>query len=668
MPDSRKTKKTVSIPSLDELLAYLKDLPYAPDKRQICQHFRIKGGPAKIALKRLLKDLKEEKLYSKPSRINSPKSCPLPAAKENIFFKTEAELKEGDICIGQLAKTEQGLRLIPSFKKHKQIFTVKGAKNLKEDMVGKVFKARILHLRPPMVEVLSELGTTDKISLISAHMAGLPMEFSPAVLAECQNLTVPAVGKRSDVRLVPLVTIDGADSRDFDDAVWAEPDQDPQNPGGWHLMVAIADVAHYVRAGSALDQEALNRGTSTYFPDYVIPMLPEALSNDLCSLRPQEDRACLGVHLWITAEGQKVRHQFFRGLMRSAARLTYEQAQRIHEGQSTDVIDKKVILDLYGAYAALNRARQARGTLEVDMVDPYVVLDCDGSIQDFVIKDRLDSHRLIEEFMVLANVAAAEFLEEHKIPTLYRIHDQPDVEKIDELRRTLATLRIKYNGPLKQPGDFSHLLDAVKDTAYKNVINELVLRCQSQAVYSPQNIGHFGLHLTHYSHFTSPIRRYPDLLVHRGILSVLGYTEDGLPAAQAQEMAALGKETSQKERRAESAERDAMDRYMTHYLAPRLGEYFKVYVSGISKAGLFVTLPDIGASGLVPMNRLGDDYYMYRERPTCLEGRRTRHKFSFGDELKVKLLEADLVKGRLTFELEPQRTPDRKRFKKYRRQ
>ena len=653
--------KTISnLPSKDALVAYLSAFQRMPDKRDICRHFHIKGGPAKIALKRLLKELKEEGLFS-----FTKKESILPPTPQKGPVKQE--IKEGDICIGQVSKTVDGLRLIPSFKKNKQIFSIKGGGALKEEMIGKVFRTKILQLHPPMVEIIAEIGKTDKISLISAHMAGLPMVFPAEVLKKCENLKVPALEKREDLRKVSLVTIDGADSRDFDDAVWAEPDKDPSNLGGWHLIVAIADVAYYVQPGSAVDLEALNRATSAYFPDHVIPMLPEALSNDLCSLRPNEDRACVGVHIWITADGKKIRHHFFRGLMCSAARLTYEQAQRIHEGQSSTVVDKKTISHLYGAYKALDKARRARGTLEVDSPDPYVILECDGTVQDFVIRTRLDSHRLIEEFMVLANVSAAEFLEEHKVPTLYRIHAEPDIEKIEELRRTLTTLKIKYNGPLKRPGDFTGVLELVKDTPYKNIINELVLRCQSQAVYSPENIGHFGLNLTHYSHFTSPIRRYPDLLVHRGILSILGYKSDGLSQAEAEEMASLGRETSQKERRAEGAERDAMDRYMTHYLAPRLGEYFNVYVSGINKAGLFVTLPDIGASGLVPMNRLGDDYYMYREHPTRLEGRRSRKKFSFGDLLKVKLLEADLVKGRLTFELEAERKENRGYIKRKRR-
>lgn len=656
---NKKPNKYSRIPSKEEVIAYLKSLTRVPDKRDVYLHFRVKGGPGKIAVKSFIKEFKKENPLQ-PSSLKceiNPKTLIDP-------FKQDGEGKQGDVCIGQVSKTNEGLRLVPTFKKNKQVFEIQGIEDFKTDIVGKVFKSKILGMRPPLVELIEEIGTTDRVSLISAHMAGLPMVFPGEVIKNCQQLTVPVLEDRVDVRSIPLVTIDGPDSRDFDDAVWAEPDADPNNLGGWHLIVSIADVAYYVTPDSAVDVEALNRGTSTYFPDYVIPMLPEELSNNLCSLKPGEDRACVAVHLWINGEGEKLRHQFFRGLMKSSARLTYEQAQRIHEGQSNSDIDKKTIDHLYNAFYALEKARKKRGTLEVDTLDPQVILGCNGAIQDFVIKARLDSHRLIEEFMILANVAAAEFLEKNKMPTLYRVHDKPDSEKVQELRRTLGALKIKYNGPLQNPGDFSALLESVGESPYKNVINELVLRCQSQAVYSPQNTGHFGLNLTHYSHFTSPIRRYPDLLVHRGILSLLGYKKDGLSERNAQDMTFLGRETSQKERRAEGAERDAMDRYMAQYLAPRVGEYFKVYVSGISKAGLFVTLPDIGASGLVPMNRLGNDFYIYREQPTRLEGRRSKLKFMFGDTLKVKLLDADLVKGRLTFELEAERKNNHSKHRK----
>ncbi|MDC0349292.1 VacB/RNase II family 3'-5' exoribonuclease [Alphaproteobacteria bacterium] len=646
MPLANHLNKQTNTPSKEELIAYLKSLRYTPDKQEICKHFHVKGGAEKIALKGILKELIKEGVYARPRKSKKPNEA---TAKKKFSSQIEIGDEEGSVYIGQVSKTPHGVEFIPTFKKAKQIFKI-SEESLGKEIIGKIFKAKIVKKSPPTVELIDEIGTIENISLTSAHMFGLPMDFSKDTLEACKGLKVPEIGKREDLRPTPLVTIDGADSRDFDDAVWAEPDTDPNNSGGWHLIVAIADVAHYVIPDSEIDKEALNRGTSTYFPDYVIPMLPEALSNDLCSLRPEEDRACMGVHLWITKEGKKIRHKFFRGLMKSAARLTYEQAQKIHEGEASPV--KGVVAHLYGAYEALDKGRRTRGTLEVDSIDPYIVIDNEGAIQDFIIKERMDSHRLIEEFMILANVSAAEFLEENKVPTLFRVHDKPNPEKIEELRRTLRLFKIKYNGSLEQPGDFTKLLESLKDSDYKNIVNELVLRCQSQAIYSTENMGHFGLNLKHYSHFTSPIRRYPDLLVHRGILSILGYKEDGLSENNLKGMDFLGDDTSSKERRAEGAERDAMDRYMTHYLSPRTGEYFNVYVSGINKAGLFVTIPKMGASGLVPMNRLGDDYYIYLENPTRLEGRRTRQKFSFGDTLKVKLLDADLIKGRLTFELD----------------
>jgi ribonuclease R len=320
----------------------------------------------------------------------------------------------------------------------------------------------------------------------------------------------------------------------------------------------------------------------------------------------------------------------------------------IHESSGHPHQD--IVGPLYGAFHALEKGRIARGTLEIDGVEPYIIFDDKGFVKDLVHRERLDSHRLIEEFMILANVAAAETLEKAKMPCMYRIHDVPDLEKIEEVRRMLAHLKIKYSGPLKTPQDLTALLTSVKGTPHQTIVNELVLRSQSQAVYRPNNIGHFGLNLDHYAHFTSPIRRYADLLIHRSLLSILGYKEDGLPEGDGRNFEGYGVHISMAERRAQGAERDAMDRYMTHYLEGRVGEVFDVYVTGITKAGLFVNIAHLGASGLVPMRLMGDDYYVYKEFPTRLEGRRTRRVFSFGDPMRVKLLEADTTKGRLTFE------------------
>lgn len=631
------SKKPILFPRKEDVQSYLSKHAERPSKKAIYDHFKIKGGPKKIRMKALLKEIDAQ---DDPPSSKAPKknTAPDPSALQIEQF-----------VVGRVTEREGSYWLIPTTKKIKTFFKIAEEKHLKAADIGTVYRAEILSLEPPKVSLVESLGSLDKISFISAQTAGLPLTFPEEVIAASQGLKVPPLEGREDIRDIPLVTIDGADSKDFDDAVWAAPD--PHHPGGWHIIVAIADVSHYVQHAKPIDAEALNRGTSTYFPDMVVPMLPEALSNDLCSLRPHEDRACVGVHLYIDRHGQKKKHTFFRGLMRSAARLTYEQIQRYYEQKSSEAVPFSFVEHLYGAFKALNQHRESRGTLDVDMEEPRIIVGKDGTVEEITIKPRLDSHRLIEEFMVLANVAAAEFLETHKTSTLYRVHEKPDVEKVQELKRTLKTLKINWTGPLAAPGDFTKLLRFVEPTPYKKIINEMVLRCQSQAVYTPQNKGHFGLNLTHYSHFTSPIRRYPDLLVHRGIVGILGYS-DGLSDAEKEDMTFLGNDTSTKERRAEGAERDATDRFMTQYLSERINEKFSVYVSGVNKAGLFVSIIGVGASGLIPMNQLGQDYYIFKENPSRLEGRRTRHRFFLGDRLTVKLIEADQVKGRLTFSLE----------------
>ncbi len=604
----------------------------------------MRGSGAKIALKRLLKDLHMEGLYSPPS-LEAKMGTSLPEAP------SPEERPEDQLLVGRVFKTDMGIKFVPAHRKQNQIFDIQDLDALPQEQIGGIFKAQVISKIPPKVKILEALGSVKDISMISVHMMDIPIDFSPETLAQTKSFTVPTLEGRTDLRSTHLVTIDGDDSRDFDDAVWAEQDTTLTNQGGWHLIVAIADVAHYVTPGSPLDKDALERGTSVYFPDRVVPMLPEILSNDLCSLRPGEDRGCLAAHLWIDKEGNLLRHEFFRGLMKSWARLTYTQVQRIFEGQE-DHIEKPAILNLYGAYASLQKARDRRGTLEIDSSESRIIFDDEGMIKELIPTKRVDSMRLIEEFMILANVAAAETLEKAHVPCLYRVHEKPDQEKVEELKRILGQLKIPFKGQLKTPQDFTNLLISVKESPHADIVGELVLRCQSQAVYSPDNIGHFGLNLKDYCHFTSPIRRYPDLLVHRGLLSILGYKQEGLPAnIGKKEFEELGKETSSTERRAVSAERDAMDRYMTHYLEPRKGEKFEACITGISRIGLFVTIRGIGATGLVPMGFLGNDYYIFLENPTRIQGRRTGKTFSFGDILEVYLLEADLTKGRLTFGL-----------------
>jgi ribonuclease R len=510
-----------------------------------------------------------------------------------------------------------------------------------------------------VVERLGVLGEPRSISLIAIHGHDIPVAFDPAALALASAAKPVSLDSRTDLRAVPLVTIDGADARDFDDAVFAEPDDDPANPDGWHLTVAIADVAHYVKPGDALDQAAHERGNSVYFPDRVVPMLPEQLSNDLCSLRPHEDRACLAVHMWIDRDGNKLSHRFVRGLMRSAARLTYEQAQRAYErGAAADLPEpaRRTIAPLYGAFRALARAREARGTLDLDLVERQVIVDAAGAVSAIVPRPRLDSHRLIEEFMILANVCAAETLEAAGQPCMYRIHDAPSTEKLEALRGFLDGLNIRFpKGQVVKPRNFMAILKRVADTPHQVLVNEVVLRSQAQAAYSPHNIGHFGLALRRYAHFTSPIRRYADLLVHRGLIKALGLGPDGLPdGLKAAAFETIGDAISATERRAAQAEREVVDRYTAAYLAAHVGASFAGRISGVTRFGLFVKLSETGADGLVPMRALPTDYYHHDERHHRLVGKRTRRTFTLGDPVEVRLAEADVVTGGLIMALLPE--------------
>ena len=504
-----------------------------------------------------------------------------------------------------------------------------------------------------VVERLGLLGEPRSVSLIAIRQLGIPTECSGQALAEAQAARPVALDARAELRDLPLVTIDGSDARDFDDAVFAEPDADKENAGGWHLMVAIADVAHYVLPGSGLDRDAYERGNSVYFPDRVVPMLPEALSNDLCSLRPHEDRACMAVHIWIDRDGRKLSHRFVRGLMRSAARLTYEQAQAAADGrpdETTSPLIDKVIAPLYGAYRSLAKARAERGTLDLDLPERQVKLDAAGAVVAIVARMRLDSHRLIEEFMILANVCAAETLEQARLPAMYRIHDEPNPEKLESLRQFLATLGLKLaKGQVIFPKHFMQLLDRVRGAPFEAMVNQVVLRSQAQAAYSPDNIGHFGLALRRYAHFTSPIRRYADLLVHRALIRALKAGEGALPDNLATDFTEMGAHISATERRAAQAEREVVERYAAQYLAQHVGSAFAGRVNGVARFGLFVTLEETGADGLVPMRSLPQDYYHHDEAGHCLVGRRHGRTYRLGDPVTVELAEADIVTGGMLF-------------------
>lgn len=498
-----------------------------------------------------------------------------------------------------------------------------------------------------IVERLGKMGDARSISLIAIASLGIPVEFPQAALDEAKRARAAPPGKRTDLRAVPLITIDGADARDFDDAVYAE----PSGPG-FRIVVAIADVAFYVKPGSALDREAKLRGNSVYFPDRVVPMLPEALSNGWCSLRPNEDRGCLFVEIEIGGDGRKLRHRFGRGLMRSAARLTYEAVQHAHEAGSEADLPAGTLGHLYAAYRALAAARAARGTLDLDLPEREITLDDQGKVTGVAPRPRLDSHRLIEEFMILANVAAAEELERLRQTCMYRVHAPPSPEKLDALRSLLATFDISLKpGDQILPRDLDHILKRVAGTDAAPLINETVLRSQSQAEYAPETIGHFGLALKSYAHFTSPIRRYADLLVHRALIAGLKLGQDGLRPEDGADFADIAQSITITERRATDAERQSADRYLAAYLVDRVGEDFAGRISGVTQFGLFVSLAETGASGFVPMALLPDDFWHYDEASVTLSGKRSRIVFRLADKVTVRLREAKPVTGGLLFSL-----------------
>ena len=565
-----------------------------------------------------------------------------------------------DLVLGLYAVVDGKGRVRPTDRRAKHDFAVDTADALDArpgDLVrARVLPGRRLGLRQArIVERLHDAEGPGSISLIAIHEHGLPGEFDADALAEAAAAGPTGLDGRDDLRDLPLVTIDGADARDFDDAVWAQPDAD----GGWYLVVAIADVAHYVPPGSRLDAAAYERGNSAYFPDRVVPMLPEALSNGWCSLRPGEDRPCLAADLWLDREGILRRHRFRRGLMRSAARLTYEQVQASHDGSTDSEVEPlhdSVIAPLYGAYAALSRARKSRGVLEIDLPERRVVLDDDGAVADIEKRHRFDSHRLIEEFMITANAAAAEALEAARQPCMYRIHDAPDPEKLEALRRFLDSIGLKLaRGRVVRPADLNHFLESAAGTEHERLVNEVVLRSQAQAEYAPGNIGHFGLALRRYAHFTSPIRRYSDLLVHRALIRGLGLGAEALGTAglddDGGDFADIGKHLSMTERRAAAAERDAVNRFIAAFLVDRVGAVFPGRINGVTRFGLFVTLDDSGADGLVPMRSLGDDYYNHDTAHHLLRGRRGGKIWRLGDAVEVRLAEADPVTGGIILDL-----------------
>lgn len=717
MTTEQPPKKPVPIPTTKDVLDFIQQSPGHVDKRELARAFNLRGAD-KIHLKAILKELETQgavergrsRRFTRPGALPEvsiieitgsdsdgdltgrplaweekgapPKIVIAPMRKGEVVVgvgdRVLARLRHlrGDLyegrpiriigsaktrILGVYAAMADGTgRIHPTNRREKADYQVPHGENGGAEpgdlVLADLLPGRFYGLRQASVkERIGRLGDAKSVSLIAINAHGIPDIFSDEALAQAKAAGAAPLEGREDLRSIPLVTIDGEDARDFDDAVWAEADADPGNPGGWICMVAIADVSWYVRPNDALDQDAYLRGNSVYFPDRVVPMLPEDLSNGWCSLKPKEERSTIAVRFRLDKNGNKLDQRFTRGLMRSVARLTYTRVQAAQDGQPDDelsVLMGPVIKPLYGAWAALLAARERRGALELDLPERKVVLSEDGSVEGVAPRERLDSHRLIEDFMIQANVCAAEELERVNQPCMYRVHDTPSLEKLESLRTFLEGLDMSLpKGQIPKPAQFNRILAAVKGSPNEALVNEVVLRSQAQAVYAPENLGHFGLGLARYAHFTSPIRRYADLLVHRALVSGLRLGQGGLPADARDAFAEAGQNISMTERRAATAEREAVDRYVTAYLANRVGATFSARISGVARFGLFVNLSETGADGLLPASALPDDSYFHDEAHHSLVGKRTRKSFQLGQTLDVILAEANTITGGMVFKL-----------------
>ncbi|WP_373235565.1 ribonuclease R [Cohaesibacter celericrescens] len=552
-----------------------------------------------------------------------------------------------------------GGRLVPIDKKTREVSIDDSARGDAQEgdliAVSITRSGRSKVPRAHVREVIGPMASEQAVSMISIHALGIPYIFPDAVIQEAERATQPGLMGREDWRDVPLITIDPADAKDHDDAIYAEPDTDANNEGGTIAYVAIADVAHHIRLGSKLDEEALKRGNSVYFPDRVVPMLPERISNDLCSLKEDQDRPALAVRMIFDKNGQKKRHTFHRVMIRVAAGVSYNQAQSAIEGQTdvkTATILDTILKPLWQGYETLKAGRDNREPLELDLPERKMLLKPDGTIDRVFVPPRLDAHKLVEEFMIQANVAAAETLEKHKQGLVYRIHDNPSAEKLEGLREFLASLDINLpKGGNLRPSMFNTILKRSAQTEQAHLVSQVVLRSQAQAEYNPENIGHFGLNLHRYAHFTSPIRRYADLIVHRALIAALKVGDDGLPAGFEGRLSDIASHISTTERRAMSAERDTKDRLIAAFLSDRVGATFQGKIGGVTRVGLFVQLTDTGADGFIPASTLGHDYYVYDEAHHQMIGEATGETFRLGDSVEVKLVEAAPLAGALRFEM-----------------
>ncbi len=506
-----------------------------------------------------------------------------------------------------------------------------------------------------VTEVIGDPLAPKSFSLIAIAKHGIPHIFPEEALAEAEQAATEPLSPdhREDLRAVPIVAIDPADARDHDDAIWAEPDGE----GGFNAIVAIADVSFYVRPGSQIDREARKRGNSVYFPDRVVPMLPEVLSADVCSLKEGEDRAAMACHMRISPEGKVTKWRFTRALVRIAHNIAYEDAQAAIDGGDAP----GHLTNLWNAWKLLFAARQARDPLELELPERQVRLDAQGKIAEIAVRERLDAHRVVEDFMIAANVAAAKALEAKTAPVVYRVHEQPGREKLITLRDYMKTFGHSLAlGQVVTPGLFNRLLKDIGDESEKAQVMEAVLRSQTQAYYGPDNMGHFGLALGSYAHFTSPIRRYADLLVHRALVDAYKLEQpapkhlpehSGLSDRDCEDLGKISEAISKTERRAMEAERDTIDRYVAAWLAGRVGEVFETRITGVQSFGFFATIVGLGGDGLVPVSTLGREHFRWEEGAQRLVGDDSGTSYAPGDRLQLRLGEANPLTGALKFEL-----------------
>ena len=700
-----------SLPTKGAILDWIADNPALTSKRDIAKAFGVKGS-ARIDLKRLLRELEDEghlrkrrKTYDDPNRLPpvailrtagldadgdlflrpadwqgdapEPRILYVPqdgdpafGPEDRLLMRVQAVEGEDHShqarlirrigtgprrAVGVFRAGAEGGRLLPIDKGADREWVI-GADDIGGARDGELVEAEVARGRTRMglprariVTRLGDPGAAKAVSLIAIHQHGLRDAFPPEAIAEAEAAQPPTLDGREDLRHLPLVTIDPSDARDHDDAVYAEPDGD-----GHTVWVAIADVAAYVTPGSALDREARERGNSTYFPDRVVPMLPDALSGDLCSLHEGVDRACIAVRMTFDADGNKTGQTFHRGLMNSPAALHYEAVQAAVDGQPDARTEPHLatLRQLYAAYEALKRARERRAPLDLDLPERRIELSDEGEVTAVAFKDRLDAHRLIEEFMIAANVAAAETLEAHRIDLLYRVHEAPPEDKIDALRETAKASGFSLpKGQAMRPRLLNDLLHQAQGTELSELISMSTLRSMTQAYYAPGNLGHFGLALRSYAHFTSPIRRYADLIVHRALITAHGWGDDGLSEWDVEHLEATAKLISEAERRSMVAERDTTDRYLAAFLADKVGADFAGRVTGVQSFGAFVRLDETGADALIPVRSLGAEYFRYDRDEQTLTGSETGTEIGLGQRVTVRLAEAAPVTGGLVVEL-----------------